>query len=196
MPCIDLDYLRQQEAAEDAAYQACINAAAQAMRTFDQAYNCHDGDLKCPHCPFWHKEVTWGGKKKIYVAGKFQDRWYIRWVMAELQDRGHTITCDWTRHELAQDDPERQAKCRAFAQEDFQGVAEADLVILILEKDFPYKGSYVEMGMALARNIDVWVLGQAGDSCIFMNLPQIRKFGAIEFLLNELTPALYGGKHE
>ena len=40
---------------------------------------------------------------KFYVAGKWEEREEIRKIHKALQDKGHTITIDWTWHE--KDDP-------------------------------------------------------------------------------------------
>ncbi|KKL72732.1 hypothetical protein LCGC14_2081950, partial [marine sediment metagenome] len=49
-----------------------------------------------------------------------------------------------------------------------------------------YKGLWVEMGIALGEGIPVWVIGTAGDSCIFMNHPLVRKFVDINAMFEEL----------
>jgi len=101
---------------------------------------------------------------KVYVATKLEEKERARAVMAELRAMGHTITYDWTTNDQVNQEQ---------AMNDFEGVLEADALVLIAERDLPYCGTLVEFGMALALNIPVYVLGNALDRCIFMRLPEI-----------------------
>ena len=99
----------------------------------------------------------------IYVAAKYEDAPHAREVMAQLIAAGHTITYDWTTNEQVSDE-------QAWA--DMEGVLNADAFVLIAEKDLNYCGALVELGMALAADIPVYVLGTAlDDRCIFLQLP-------------------------
>lgn len=104
---------------------------------------------------------------RIYVAGKWEERERVRTIMALLRTVGHTITHDWTRND------ERMS--RESARGDLNGVVSAEAVVFLAEHDLPYKGSLVEVGIAIGRNIPVYVLGNACDSCIFWQLPLVQK---------------------
>jgi len=103
---------------------------------------------------------------KVYVASKWEERPRVQAVMAYLRSFGHTITYDWTH-------------CEQFSQEqaqrDVQGVMDADILIFIAEEDLPYKGAYVEFGIAVARGIPIYVTGNAIDQCIFTLLPNVHR---------------------
>ena len=77
-------------------------------------------------------------------------------------------------------------KLKGFAQDDVWGVREADLFIALMTIRYEYKGLWVEFGIALGKGIPVWVIGSAGDSCIFMNHPLVRRFNSISEVLKEL----------
>ena len=104
---------------------------------------------------------------RLYVAGKYEERARIREVMDQLEAVGHTITYDWTTNcELV---PNQALK-------DFEGVCDADAFILVAERDVSYCGTLVELGVALACDIPIFVLGHAlDDRCIFLKLPAIIK---------------------
>lgn len=108
----------------------------------------------------------------IYVAGKFEEAPRVQKVMDRLIDAGHWVTYDWTEQEQASP---RQAIL------DLSGVAGADVVVFVFEKDLPYRGTYAELGAALALGKPVYILGHAGDACIFTKHPNV-KYG-IEDLL-------------
>jgi len=112
--------------------------------------------------------------------------------MSELEQAGHIITLDWTVHEAPDGgadgidgyDPELLA---SYAMEDVWGVQIADALVAIMERDYPYKGLWVEVGIALGCDILVCILGSAGDSCIFMNHPGVQRFDSLADLCGWLA---------
>ena len=105
---------------------------------------------------------------KVYVAGSFADRWEsVSYVMSKLVYHGHTITYDWRRED---DTPESKAVA------DVMGVAQADfLVAVMVNPHLTYRGTYVEMGLALALGKPIYVIGDAGQECIFLHHPLVRR---------------------
>ncbi len=102
---------------------------------------------------------------RIYVASKFEEQTRVREVMAQLRTAGHAITYDWTMNE--QISPEQ-------ARKDVMGVLSADALVLIAEKDLNYCGALVEFGIAIGRELPIFVIGDAlNDRCIFMKLPNL-----------------------
>jgi len=117
---------------------------------------------------------------KIYVAGKYEERRRIRRLMVELENMGHTISSDWTVHEMYHD----LAVC---AQEDYEGVRNCDALVAIVDIPLKYQGLWVEVGLALAWGKRVLLVGEFGESCIFSKLPWISKYPTINDLLNHLV---------
>lgn len=116
---------------------------------------------------------------KFYVAGKWQERVLCGVVIDSIRALGHEVTVDWTcEREVLEE--------RVVALRDMEGVAQADVVIAILERAFDYKGAWVEIGAALGQGKQVWVVGNEGDSCIFLHHPLVRRFldiyGALKYL--------------
>ncbi len=107
---------------------------------------------------------------KIYVAGKYQDRDMVCFIYRILRKKEHEITLDWANHDIYPDDAVAE-KLGQFAQDDVRGVLEADLFIGLMTIPYEYKGLWVEMGIALGKDIPVYIIGKAGDSCIFVNHP-------------------------
>lgn len=103
----------------------------------------------------------------VYVASKFEEQERVRAVMKILTAAGHTITHDWT-HETQFG--------TAAAVRDFEGVRMSDALVLVLEKDLPYRGAWTELGIALAYGIPVYVIGTYGttvESNIFLTMPNV-----------------------
>ncbi len=116
---------------------------------------------------------------KIYVAGKYEDKDRVRFIHQLLIQMGHEITLDWTNHEIYPNDAIAE-RLLEFASDDIKGVKEADLYIGLMTIPYQYKGLYVEMGVALGKGIPVYIIGSAGDSCIFINHPLVKKFQDIQ----------------
>ena len=103
---------------------------------------------------------------KIYVAGKLEDKDRVRVIQAMLRNAGHEITVDWTTN---------SQNSRVQAIKDLRGVADADILVAVFEKDLPYKGTYVELGAALALGKPVYILGPNARKCIFLKHPNVRQ---------------------
>jgi hypothetical protein len=110
----------------------------------------------------------------LYVAAKFEDQARAREVMAVLVAAGHAITHDWTR--------EAPPMSRKQAEADRLGVMEADALVFIAERDLPYCGSLVEMGIAVARRIPILFLGQFAHP-IFELLPFVQRYNELRAVL-------------
>jgi len=110
---------------------------------------------------------------KVYIATKFEEGDRAQEVAQMLVGEGHTITHRW----WGNDENNAEQACR-----DMWGVMIADALVFIAEKDLPYSGALVELGMMLAKGGPVYVMGPYIDHCIFMKLPQVYK--GIDYLIN------------
>lgn len=116
--------------------------------------------------------------KRIYVAGKWQDRKTISEIMTNMLSLGHKITCDWTDHEYPTENIE--AKLMDYAIADIQGVIDCEVFIFYAVKFFDYRGALVEMGAALALGKPVYIIGKAINGCIFINHPLVTMLDSLE----------------
>jgi len=110
---------------------------------------------------------------RIYIATKFEEGDRAQEVAQMLVGEGHSITHRW----WGNDENNAEQACR-----DMWGVMTAEALVFIAEKDLPYSGSLVELGMMLAKGGPVYVMGPYIDKCIFMKLPQVYK--GIDYLIN------------
>lgn len=102
---------------------------------------------------------------KIYVGGSSEELVQIRLIMKILQLRGHTITFDWTQC-FSWKSPDLTENARL----DLEAIREADLVLLVFERNRNYQGTHTEMGIALALGKEVIILGPKADKNIFSRL--------------------------
>ena len=93
---------------------------------------------------------------KLYLAGKFADRSQINEYIKQAELVGHTITHNWTTREKAEDGMEKMAECAA---NDLHGVIDCDLLVCIMtDPKYPYRGTFTELGAALALNKKVIII--------------------------------------
>ena len=107
--------------------------------------------------------------KSFYVGGSSspEGRARVREVQEILRSDGFSVTWDWTSFE----GPPEEIVAR-----DIFGIASADAILLIFENpDFVFRGSFTELGLAIAMKKNVYILGDAGDANIFLNSPLVRK---------------------
>ena len=118
---------------------------------------------------------------KIYVAGKFGDKKEIQSVQQALIENSHSITHDWTQYEHTHD--ETKYDIAEFAAGDVNGVKSADtLLIYITDADYDYKGTNVELGVALGCGIPVCIIDTVKDSKFSKNI--FTKHGLVSYYEN------------
>jgi hypothetical protein len=107
---------------------------------------------------------------KAYVATKFERKTEARELMADLGRLGVSITHDWT---VFENGVHPASDC---AIHDTNGVLDCDFVVILANDDLPYRGSYVEFGIALGTHKKIYLIGNGMDRCIFANHPDLKRF--------------------
>lgn len=129
---------------------------------------------------------------KIYVASKFEEGPRVQKIYEILRKRGHTITHDWTTEDASKYTGEDLAKFKAeCAFKDYQGVKDCDL-ILVLNHEKLYGGA-AEMGMAIALDKKVVVVGESIRENIFFHLKNIIKPKSVDDALDYIGYAAEWG---
>ena len=109
----------------------------------------------------------------IYVAGKTDDWERVRRIQETVTvELGHEITHDWTE-KIEQDGEDVGLKAddgsrREWADDDQLGVKRADLVIVCVDFE-GLCGTLIELGMALAYDKSVIVVGEPERNSIFFS---------------------------
>jgi nucleoside 2-deoxyribosyltransferase len=126
---------------------------------------------------------------KIYVAGKWGDRENISKYIQDIQKHGFEISYDWTKNEIQE--------CRTheemsfFAEKDMNGVKTSDVVVLLItDKEYAYRGTFTEMGGALALNKTIFIVDPFENAVCHSNIfywhPLIYHVKSWKDLLEEL----------
>lgn len=120
----------------------------------------------------------------FYVASPWRSSQVAVTVMDILETLGHKITVDWTQHEEIHKPPttlQDKDTLERYGQEDLLGVKSCDCYVgIFLSPESSTKGALVELGIALALNRQVFIIGAGISDCIFYYLPGIRRFDNIE----------------
>ena len=87
----------------------------------------------------------------VYVAGKFSQRTLILKKMEELETMGLQITFKWPIY--------IDMSLVEAAEKEIQGVQACDLlIVLMLDKTHDYRGTFTEIGCALALNKAIFII--------------------------------------
>lgn len=89
---------------------------------------------------------------KLYLAGKFQEKDSIRAIATALPAT-HAITAPWYDFEQADAYVRSSEQSLQVGEKEMMGVVEAKYYVAIInDKQYPYKGTLTEMGIALGWN--------------------------------------------
>lgn len=106
---------------------------------------------------------------KVYVAGKFEEKTLVDLVGLLVSLYGHEVVSTWTKAEHAKG-------MATAAEQDLEELSQADAIVLVMLNPLPYKGTYTELGYALAQGKKIYVLGDAGKENAFVHLPCVQPF--------------------
>lgn len=108
----------------------------------------------------------------IYVAGNFvKDKPRVRAIAQQLESYGHSIVFKWYEVEPRDYGPHN-------ALTDVAAVQAADALIILMDRDRVFRGTWVEYGIAIASHIPCYFIGQVNrDENIFMAHPMHRNIG-------------------
>ena len=116
---------------------------------------------------------------KFYVASGVSNAEKVNQAAAALAAAGHVRTYDWTTHgDVSKTSDERK---REVASNESCGVAEAELVVLLLPGRF---GTHAELGIALATSANKRILLWSETSapfdgaegfCVFYHHPAVER---------------------
>jgi len=99
---------------------------------------------------------------RVYVAGGFKYKSLVNEVQEMLRGLGYAISHDWTAFEHA--DADRTVEeCARYSELDMEGVRSADFVVAVFnDNDYPYRGTFAELGGAIIGGKRVYVLDLMG----------------------------------
>lgn len=96
---------------------------------------------------------------KFYIASRLKHKNEVKKLINLLEDKGYTCTHDWTRGEKLKPYAENLDQSQKLADEQVKSIKNCDLFVL-LNPDEGGTGMYVELGVAIAENKQIFVVGE------------------------------------
>lgn len=111
---------------------------------------------------------------RVYVATKFENVAEVHELMQEIEPLGFNLAYDWTKS---------GPPTFMEAVKDMEAVKHCDLLIGLFTKELQYKGAIAEVGMAIAWEKPILIVGNQLDSMVFTKLPHFTKFSNLRELV-------------
>jgi nucleoside 2-deoxyribosyltransferase len=116
---------------------------------------------------------------RIYIATRFTNLEEYRQAKDALESLGHVISHDWSGEKVGdRQGTELEEFLNGCAVKDMYGVVTADALLVINHADA--RGTLVEMGMAIAKEIPVFVAFPERVSNIFTHLMGVESCADID----------------
>lgn len=120
---------------------------------------------------------------KVFVTGKAGEEDAARQAMQLLRQAGHEITFDWTTIPHLKPYDKNISESRSAAILEAKGVMDADIIVLLAHERGV--GMYVELGIAIAKNKPVYVVGNITPT-MFLFHPIVRRVNDVSEILKHL----------
>ena len=118
---------------------------------------------------------------KFYIAGKWEEREIVRQYADAISALGYTVSYPWfTRHTGT-------TPLDIAAGEDLEGVRDANFCVFVYERQLAYAGAFAELGAALAYGRQIYIIGDAGNRCVFAHHPMVVHVPSLSALLELLA---------
>lgn len=120
-------------------------------------------------------------KQRIYIASKTKHA--EKWI--KLRDQGLNITSTW----IDEAGPGKSSNLSDLCERCVREAYQCNLMIVYREDGDYLKGAFIEMGIALAAKVKVYLVGPvlpAGS--VFTHHPNVYHFSNIEDALNLVNP--------
>lgn len=115
----------------------------------------------------------------IYTATKFEAYERARRFNDDAISVGYEISHDWTRSEqfAPEGDPLKQGKLTQleltkYGNLDFDGATNCDILVALMDEDYAYLGTPIEIGLGLASGAEVLVVTRRPS--VFFHLSRSR----------------------
>lgn len=123
--------------------------------------------------------------RTCYIATRLERLEEAKGVEARLEALGLLATYRWWTHGSVKS--EGVQRIREVAEAEAEGVAEADVVIVLLPGG---RGTHTELGMAIALGKRIYLVGDDGGddgkTCAFYHHPRVTRIATVNELLQEI----------
>lgn len=123
---------------------------------------------------------------KVYLAGPWIDREKMPDIAKVLEANGHSITHPWWQYEGEGEEHETDEFMRLCAVKDYEGVVNADAVVVY--NSAKSEGKATEQGIAIAhdKRIILWTPGEKPTSNVFHHMYHYKHVKTLDQVLEAL----------
>ena len=126
---------------------------------------------------------------KIYVAGKFENKDLIFETYKKLEEMGHCVSYDWTKHKNIKPYVKNQETAAVYAQNELDGILDSDILIYFASENG--HTLFMEFGAALALSKiagkpKIYAIGEFNDRSPWFFNPIVIRKNNIEEVLKEI----------
>jgi hypothetical protein len=126
---------------------------------------------------------------KFYIASRVKNRELVKQIHTKLTEIGHEVLSDWVdeRNIIPYEEHVEASEVRALQCVKYS----SDCDVFVLVSDESGAGMYTELGIALASSLagkkpKIYVIGDYLNRSVFFFHPHIKRFKAIEEVLEDL----------
>lgn len=121
---------------------------------------------------------------KIYFSSRFKHRDYLRELSKDLEKKGHEIVSSWIWMESQKPYDKNHEKCREVSKTVEEDIKNCEEFVLI--SDEGGTDMFVELGIAIAFDKKIYVVGEHGKRSLMSFHPNIEHLDSMDDFINLL----------
>ncbi len=123
----------------------------------------------------------------FYVAGSLDKGSKIKETISLLEQKGHSISFDWTVHPVLKPYHEHLDETPLFAQKALNGAHECD-IFLLFPDEMGGVGQFVELGAAIfsKRVRSIFIIGSHNRRSLMFFHPRVQRVNSLEEALQSI----------
>ncbi|MBP6945262.1 hypothetical protein KBD61_05005 [Patescibacteria group bacterium] len=123
----------------------------------------------------------------FYVAGSLDKGNQLKETVTLLEEKGHTISFDWTIHPVLKPYQEHLDQTPLFAQKALNGANECD-IFLLFPDEVGGVGQFVELGAAIfsKRVHSIFIIGPHNQRSLMFFHPRVQRVDSLDDVLKTI----------
>lgn len=121
---------------------------------------------------------------KFYIASRIKKANQVEKITQKLKSLGHSITFDWTKQPNLRPYDKNLKQSATISKQSLSAIKSCDFFVLLTDQ--AGTGMHTELGIALAENKKIFVVGKHLNTNIFFFHPNVKRLNSITDLLKEI----------
>ena len=127
--------------------------------------------------------------KKVYVAGKFEQKDEVIKIQKQLINSGYKISYDWTTHVGIKPYEQNQDQARLYSENEINAIAESDIFIYLTQEygtTNKMEFGAAVMKKALGNDIQIFAMGEFNNKSPWYFNSYVERVNSIEEVYKNL----------